>query len=59
MVVEINSPRILVVDDERSIRRFLNTSLTGQYSVLEASTGQEALAGRYLANDVILLISAA
>jgi two-component system KDP operon response regulator KdpE len=35
--------RILVVDDERPIRRFLNASLGGQYTVLEASTGEEAL----------------
>jgi len=36
--------RILVVDDERPIRRFLHASLSGQYTVLEATTGQEALA---------------
>jgi len=36
--------RILVVDDERSIRRFLNNSLNGQYTVFEATTGEEALA---------------
>ncbi len=36
--------RILVVDDERPIRRFLQASLSGQYSVLEATTGEEALA---------------
>jgi two-component system KDP operon response regulator KdpE len=35
--------RILVVDDERPIRRFLNASLSSQYTVLEASTGEEAL----------------
>ncbi len=35
--------RILVVDDERPIRRFLNASLSGQYTVLEAVTGEEAL----------------
>ena len=36
--------RILVVDDEPQIRRFLRTSLTAQdYEVLEAETGQEAL----------------
>ena len=35
--------RILVVDDERPIRRFLNASLGGQYTVLEATTGEEAL----------------
>src|SRR5512142_1330055 len=48
--------RILVVDDERPIRRFLNASLSGQYTVLEASTGQEAMStvisGR---PDVILM----
>jgi len=36
--------RLLVVDDERPIRRFLRTSLGGQYTVLEAATGEEALA---------------
>ena len=36
--------RILVVDDERPIRRFLNASLSGQYTILEAATGEEALA---------------
>jgi two-component system KDP operon response regulator KdpE len=35
--------RILVVDDERSIRRFLKASLGGQYAVFEATTGEEAL----------------
>jgi two-component system KDP operon response regulator KdpE len=36
--------RILVVDDEPQIRRFLKTSLTAQdYEVLEAATGGEAL----------------
>jgi two-component system KDP operon response regulator KdpE len=32
------------VDDERPIRRFLNASLSGEYTVLEAATGEEALA---------------
>ncbi|HET6846516.1 MAG TPA: response regulator transcription factor [Anaerolineales bacterium] len=36
-------PRILVVDDERPIRRFLQASLGGQYHVTEASNGEEAL----------------
>jgi two-component system, OmpR family, KDP operon response regulator KdpE len=36
--------RVLVVDDERAIRRFLHASLTAHgYTVFEASTGQEAL----------------
>jgi two-component system, OmpR family, KDP operon response regulator KdpE len=35
--------RILIVDDERSIRRFLGASLSGQYDVVQASDGEEAL----------------
>ncbi len=48
--------RILVVDDERPIRRFLNASLNGQYTVLEAATGEEALAAVVSSRpDVIIL----
>ncbi len=37
-------PRVLVVDDEAAIRRFLRTSLTAHgYSVHEAASGDEAL----------------
>ncbi|MFH0810686.1 MAG: response regulator [Pseudomonadota bacterium] len=37
--------RILVVDDERAIRRFLRNALsTGEYAVHEAGSGREALA---------------
>ena len=40
-----HGPRILVVDDEQAIRRYLRTSLgTHGYVVYEATTGQEALA---------------
>ncbi len=39
-----NKLRLLVVDDERPIRKFLNASLSGAYTVLEAATGVEALA---------------
>ena len=54
--MEANSVRILVVDDERPIRRFLNASLCGQYSVFEAATGEEALAVTVSGRpDVILL----
>jgi two-component system KDP operon response regulator KdpE len=36
--------RVLIVDDERAIRRFLRVSLAAHgYAVYEASTGQEAL----------------
>jgi two-component system KDP operon response regulator KdpE len=35
--------RILVVDDERSIRRFLKVSLGSQFVILEATNGEEAL----------------
>ena len=36
--------RVLVVDDERSIRRFLKASLGSQFVVFEATNGEEALA---------------
>ena len=36
--------RVLVVDDERSIRRFLKASLGSQFAIFEATTGEEALA---------------
>ena len=36
--------RVMVVDDEPQIRRFLRVSLTAQgYMVIEATTGREAL----------------
>jgi two-component system, OmpR family, KDP operon response regulator KdpE len=49
--------RILIVDDESGIRRFLHASLTSQgYSVSEASSGEEALqAVPAYRPDVILL----
>jgi two-component system, OmpR family, KDP operon response regulator KdpE len=48
--------RLLVVDDERPIRRFLNASLSGQYSVIEASSGEEALMAVVSARpDIVLL----
>jgi len=49
--------RVLVVDDERAIRRFLRVSLTAHdYKVFEAETGQEGLASA-TANrpDIIIL----
>ncbi|MBS0470374.1 MAG: response regulator transcription factor [Proteobacteria bacterium] len=51
------SPRILAVDDEPPIRRFLRTSLTAQgYDVLEAADGSEALAMlRRNAVDLVVL----
>jgi len=37
-------PRVLVVDDEQAIRRFLRTSLTANgYTVFEAANGEQAL----------------
>ena len=51
-----NPLRILVVDDERPIRRFLHASLSSQYTVLEAATGEEALAAVVAGHpDAILL----
>jgi two-component system KDP operon response regulator KdpE len=50
-------PRVLIVDDEPAIRRFLRASLTAHgYSVHEASTGEEALqAVPAVHPDVIIL----
>lgn len=40
----MNSPALLVVDDEPQIRRVLRASLTGHgYTLLEAASGEEAL----------------
>jgi two-component system, OmpR family, KDP operon response regulator KdpE len=48
--------RVLVVDDERPIRRFLNASLSGQYLIQEATTGRDALAAVISTRpDIILL----
>jgi two-component system, OmpR family, KDP operon response regulator KdpE len=48
--------RILVVDDERPIRRFLNASLGGQYTVLEAASGAEALSMAVSGRPDILIL---
>lgn len=50
------SLKVLVVDDERPIRRFLNASLGGRYTVFEAENGEEALHVAALNQpDVIIL----
>jgi len=42
--------KILIVDDERAIRRFLKASLSAHgYTVLEAASGAEAL--RFLTEE--------
>src|ERR1044071_1875954 len=44
MFTQTNLPiKILVVDDERPIRRFLSASLGNRYSILEAETGNDAI----------------
>jgi len=49
--------RVLVIDDERAIRRFLRTSLTAHgYEVFEAANGGEALAAvTSIQPDIIIL----
>jgi len=37
------SLKILVVDDERPIRRFLNASLGNRFTILEAENGRAAI----------------
>ena len=52
-----NGPRVLVVDDEQAIRRFMHVALTSQgYLVFEASSGLEALTSApALKPDIIIL----
>ncbi|MCM2358543.1 MAG: response regulator [Geobacteraceae bacterium] len=52
-----NLPRILVVDDEAAIQRFLRTALdTGEFSLHQAENGHAALAAAVAARpDIILL----
>lgn len=52
-----SGPRVLVVDDERAIRRLLRPSLSAhQYTVLEAASGQEALAAVATSRpDIVIL----
>jgi len=48
--------KILVVDDERPIRRFLGASLGSRYTVLEAENGEEAIQSAAVNHpDVIIL----
>jgi two-component system KDP operon response regulator KdpE len=49
--------RILVVDDERAIRRLLNTSLSAHgYTLIEAGTGEEAITAVIMQKpDLIIL----
>jgi two-component system KDP operon response regulator KdpE len=48
--------KILVVDDERPIRRFLSASLGGRYTVLEAENGEKAIQSAAVnLPDVIIL----
>jgi two-component system, OmpR family, KDP operon response regulator KdpE len=56
-MAEQNNLRILVVDDEKSIRSFLKTSLSAYgYAVFEAEKGKEALTGSISVHpDAIIL----
>jgi two-component system, OmpR family, KDP operon response regulator KdpE len=48
--------RVLVVDDERSIRRFLKASLGSQFTILEATNGEDALSAAASEHpDIIIL----
>ncbi len=51
-----NLPRILIIDDELSIRRFLHTVLSGEFSLHDAEGGHAGLAAAATVRpDVILL----
>lgn len=51
-----NKPKILIIDDERSIRKFLLASLSASYHILEAVDGGQAIQMTASENpDLILL----
>jgi two-component system KDP operon response regulator KdpE len=51
-----NPLRVLVVDDERPIRRFLRTAIGGQYTIFEAECGIDALQIMITSHpDIVLL----
>ncbi|HEY3312213.1 MAG TPA: response regulator, partial [Anaerolineales bacterium] len=55
-MTETPSLRVLVVDDERPIRRFLRTMLDGAYTLFEAENGAEALQMAYINRpDLVIL----
>jgi two-component system KDP operon response regulator KdpE len=50
-------PRVLVVDDEPAIRRYLRTALSAHgYQVLEASDGQDALAAAAVQRPDLMIL---
>ena len=53
----MSKARVLVVDDEQAIRRFLRVALISQaYTVVEAASGQEALSGAVTHKpDIVIL----
>jgi two-component system KDP operon response regulator KdpE len=55
--VTADKSRVLVIDDEQSVRRFLKVALSSnEYSVIEATTGQEGLSQAVAQRpDVIIL----
>lgn len=52
-----NATRVLVVDDERAIRRFLRNALsTGEFAVHEAEGGQEALTAAVAVRPELIIL---
>jgi len=48
--------KILVVDDERPIRRFLNASLGNRYTILEAENGNDAIKIAAMDHPAIIIL---
>lgn len=56
MSKDTNLPRILIVDDEPAIQRFLATALAGEFALFQAENGHAALAAAVTVKpDVVLL----
>src|SRR5512144_2158027 len=50
------SLQVLVVDDERPIRRFLNASLGNHYTVLEAENGSDAIRSAAIHHPELIIL---
>lgn len=57
MLAQPNLPiKILVVDDERPIRRFLNASLGNRYKILEAENGTDAIKAAAIDHPEVIIL---
>src|SRR5512135_3580390 len=54
--VSLPPVKVLVVDDERPIRRFLNASLGNHYTILEAENGSDAIRSAAIDHPELIIL---